>query len=153
MLDPQNHPPHDESESPRFPPGTGWLLGLTAFVGLLTLGAMLYPFNFRSNASGGWLTLMHVGWMAVLGNILLFVPMGVSEGWLGHNVFRRHGVVIVVVAVDAALLSLIGETAQLWIVGRDSSMVELLANTIGGTLGGLLGGALAPALNAALSRR
>jgi VanZ family protein len=66
----------------------------------------------------------------VLLNVLLFVPVGVA---LAANARRVAHCVLV-----AALLSASIEFAQLYIPGRDSSVGDVLSNTLGATFGALL---------------
>lgn len=120
------------------PPGTGRLTLLALMVGLLTLGALLFPFDFAVDASDRWLALRAAPLTAVVASIGLFIPMGVCEGWLAKLLIGRAVMVTVLVTMDATLLSLIGETLQLWLPGRDSALVDLVANALGGTVGALV---------------
>jgi hypothetical protein len=68
-----------------------------------------------------------MGGVDVILNVLLFVPLGIGMAMAGTSAKR---------AVVAALgISLLVETAQLFIPGRDSSLGDLITNTIGGALG------------------
>lgn len=114
------------------------LLSLVAAV--LTLLAMMYPFEWRSGDAPEvtWLvladtTVIHLFWMA-----LLFVPYGFVECWVGINLFRQGWLVTVMVAIDAAVLALLGESAQLWIDGQTSSIIDLIAHVIGALLGSMI---------------
>src|SRR2546430_5704779 len=66
----------------------------------------------------------------VLLNIILFVPLGAAVALHVRSLSRC--------ALSAALLSATIELAQLYIPGRDSSLGDVLSNTLGGTLGALL---------------
>jgi len=121
------------------PPGTGgWLLLSTGAL-LATVAAMLYPFSFKVPGSDVWLDLESRTWLLVLGNVTLFLPVGVSEGCLAQRVFGRRSWVPLMVMADVALLSLFGETAQVWLAGRDSSGVDFVANALGGAVGSWVG--------------
>ena len=132
--------PSDGEETGWLPPGAARLGILASIVGLLTLGSMTAPFDFQAQAPGPWVGTHIVSWPRILGAMLLFVPLGVCEGWLATLILRNHNWVVVVVTIDAAILSLLGETAQVWLPGRDSSLLELLANTMGGLGGAILAG-------------
>ncbi len=64
---------------------------------------------------------------------LLGVPLGIVEARLMRQLFRREGWIVGLVAIDVASLALIGESAQLWLPARESSLIDLVALTIGGT--------------------
>src|SRR5438874_8314278 len=66
----------------------------------------------------------------VLLNILLFAPLGAALALHLRSIPRC--------ALSAALLSAAIELAQLYIPGRDSSLGDVLSNTLGGTLGALV---------------
>ena len=66
----------------------------------------------------------------VLLNILLFAPLGAALALRVRSIPRC--------ALIAALLSASIELAQLYIPGRDSSLGDLLSNTLGGALGAVL---------------
>lgn len=120
------------------PPKAIPLMFLTMAIGIATLCVMWMPYNFESTAKGSWLALQPVSWAAVAGNVVLLIPLGVIESRFVHLVMPRHGVVILIVAIDAAFLGIIGETVQMWLASRDSSLVDLVAYTIGGTFGALV---------------
>lgn len=134
------------------PPGTGWLLSATAVIGLTTLAGLLTPFNFRAPAGGSWLALTYTGPVGIVAMIGLFVPFGFVEGWLAHNIVRFRNWPVLLVLLDAASLSLTAETAQMWLPSRESSLVDLVANSFGATAGALIGDAFAPALSLRLWR-
>ena len=119
------------------PPGTGFWTAVAAFVAAATLAAMLVPFDFGP-AGGRWMAVRTADWIAVLANVALFVPLGLAEGRLVDHVFERRAWTLLLVVADVALLSFIGETAQLWLPARSSSVVDLVANTLGGALGAWL---------------
>lgn len=126
---------HDGEGS--WPPASTWSWVLiVAIVAGCTFMVMVYPFDFRTVDGSEWLVLRHSGWLAVLANLVLFLPIGLVEGCLADHVFGRRAWAMWVVTVDVAAISLIGETAQFWLPTRCSSMVDLVANTLGGVLGG-----------------
>src|SRR2546430_13460067 len=63
-------------------------------------------------------------------NVLLFVPLGAALGLVGKRVPRA--------ALWGALLSIAIEVAQLYTPGRDSSIGDVIANTIGTAAGAML---------------
>src|SRR5438309_161572 len=65
----------------------------------------------------------------VLLNIILFAPLGAALALHLRSIPRC--------ALSAALLSATIELAQLYIPGRDSSLGDVVSNTLGGTLGAL----------------
>ena len=93
--------------------------------------ATLWP--FPGQEPEGFISCIACGEHAtsdVLLNILLFAPLGAALALQPRSVTRC--------ALTAALLSAAIELAQLYIPGRDSSLSDVLANTLGGTLGALL---------------
>ena len=136
--------PDDPNEMGRLPSGSGVLLLVTLAVGLLTVAVALYPYDFQARGADRWLAILPAEPLALLGNVFLFMPLGLFEGWLAGLVLvhltrrRRSNWVILLVALDAALLGLMCESAQLWLPDRHSSLLDLVANTLGGTTGGLI---------------
>lgn len=131
-------PPLQDEPVPTLPPGVVKLALLALLVAAGTLVAMWYPFDL-TDRRGMWLTLARPEAAHVLLMIAAFGPMGLVEGWMARRLFRRHGVAMVMVMFDAALLSLISETAQMWLRGHDSSLIDLVANTLGGCAGAVVG--------------
>src|SRR2546422_76371 len=66
----------------------------------------------------------------VLLNVTLFLPLGAALALSGRSLWRC--------ALLGALLSACIEFAQLFIPGRDSSLGDVMANTLGTTLGAAL---------------
>ena len=95
------------------------------------LVATLWPFSGKEPE--GYISCVACGEHAtsdVLLNILLFAPLGAALALELTSVARC--------ALSAALLSAAIELAQLYIPGRDSSLGDVLSNTLGGTLGALV---------------
>src|SRR5207302_6704601 len=95
---------------------------------LAILEATLWP--FPGQEPEGFISCIACGDHAtsdVLLNILLFAPLGAALALELSSVTRC--------ALSAALLSATIELAQLYIPGRDSSLGDVLSNTLGGTLG------------------
>ncbi|MAE63175.1 MAG: hypothetical protein CMJ18_02780 [Phycisphaeraceae bacterium] len=126
----------DHREAP-FPPGTGGWSVVTLAIGAATLVCLAWPFQFTARA-GPWLAVTHPTGVEIAVMVALFIPIGVAEGFLGSRILPRHGWVVLLVAVDVGVLALIGETMQLWIPARTSSIVDVVCAMIGGTIGGLL---------------
>jgi len=122
------------------PPGSGLWLMLTLAVSIGIVLVELFPFTF-GQPRGSLLGMTYPGLWLVGVQVLIFMPMGVVEGELARRVLGRlragnWGVVLV--GLDAALLALICETLQYWIVDRTSSLVDILAAAFGGVLGYML---------------
>ena len=127
------------------------LMSLLAVMLILVVG--LYPFDFQSRGGEQWLALSDWDVLALVGNVILFIPLGFFEaGLAGVMLSRAFGadadatagvssgrgnLVMLLVIIDAALLGLIVETLQLWLPAQ-SAILDLIANTMGGTAGGIL---------------
>ncbi len=108
-----------------------WRTRLLAFTLAVILAATLWPAHDAESPPLLKCVVCGVHGVAdVLVNVLLFVPFGVA---LAANARRLTNTVLV-----AALLSACIEFAQLYIPGRDSSIGDVLSNTLGATLGALL---------------
>lgn len=70
-------------------------------------------------------------------NLLGFIPFGITLALVLRPFFNRRRMVIFAVTLTGFLLSLVIELTQAWIPSRDSSLHDLLLNTIGGFLGAL----------------
>jgi len=132
---PPNPPNSNEPDAPWPPPGTGkWMLA-TLIVSVAIMLTKLYPFDFAAGA-GPFFALRPVGYLVVLAEIALFIPLGFVETHLARRVLGHGGTTLVLmVAIDALLLSLVGETVQHWLPARTSSTLELAANTLGAVVG------------------
>lgn len=118
------------------PAGTGaWVLAsIAAWAAVLVV--KLYPFAFASAAPGGLLTLLPRPTWVVAGQIVLFVPLAMIEAQAARRLLGGLGTLsLLLVSMDALLLSLVGETLQWWLPDRASSAIDLAANTLGGVLG------------------
>ena len=105
--------------------------GFLAAALLPVLLATLWP--FPGHEPEGFISCIACGEHAtsdVLLNIILFVPLGAAVALHVRSLPRC--------ALSAALLSATIELAQLYIPGRDSSLGDVLSNSLGGTLGALL---------------
>ena len=75
-----------------------------------------------------------MGWIVILGNLLLFAPIGAvlacAWGWPGRGLGDRFGVLLRV-ALAVATLSLVVELGQLRIPGRTVSPYDIVMNTGG----------------------
>lgn len=148
MTNEPETPQPDDDPFTWFPPGTKKLLTITLVAGLVTLAVQLFPFNFQGETDDSLLAIEKTGALIVLFNMALFLPVGFLEGWIAHNIFGCHAWVIFLVVLDLVLLAFIGETGQLWLPDRYSSLIDLIANTIGGTAAAIVADYCAPALNA-----
>lgn len=128
-------------------PGMGWLLLLIFAVAGMTAWMLLFPFDFVATKQTAWLSERQIHKLNTLSNVILFMPMGMLSAWLLKLWWPRLGLIIVLmVAADAALFSLLGETVQMWLPKRQSSLVDLIANATGGGIGAILGLSLASGL-------
>ena len=66
----------------------------------------------------------------VLGNVMLFAPLGAALAWTGRRVWRA--------TLIGAVLSITIETAQLVVPGRYATLSDVLTNTAGAALGAAL---------------
>lgn len=64
-------------------------------------------------------------------NLCLFVPFGLALGWNARSPAKA--------VFCGLLLSTTVELAQMWIPGRDPSLSDIIANTIGTSVGALIG--------------
>ena len=117
-----------------------WLVWLTVVAGLFILWVLIYPFNFQGFSDGAWLGNNRIGKLNCLANVILFLPYGVLAAWLGAVVFPKQPIwVILCIVADGFVLSLIAETAQLWLPQRESAVIDLATNTLGVWLGACFG--------------
>ncbi|MFA9479587.1 VanZ family protein [Phycisphaerales bacterium AB-hyl4] len=133
--------PTNDEPSPWPPPGIGpWVLAsMTLWSAVLLV--KLYPFSFDSAGSGGegLLSLSPRSGTTVLWQIAMFVPLGFVEAQLARRLLEGFSAAtLMLVMLDAGLLSLVGETVQWWLPTRTSSVIDLAANMIGGVAGYLL---------------
>jgi VanZ family protein len=95
---------------------------------LLILVTTLWPIGDAAPQSVGFCVLCgELGTLDFLNNIVLFAPLGAALAWSGFN--RSE------VALSAFLLSSTVELLQFAVPGRDPSVGDLLANTLGAMLG------------------
>jgi hypothetical protein len=109
---------------------------LLTIAGLLIIGgATLAPLPRQAAASAltsPWcLVCGDYGGVDVIGNALLFIPLGLGVGLLGLSIGR--------VAALGFVISVLVESLQLTVIpGRDASLSDLLTNTAGAALGAAL---------------
>jgi VanZ family protein len=73
-------------------------------------------------------------------NLLGFVPLGFLIGlWLTQVGRPRSWACLVLAAAVGCTVSLTIEVTQVWLPGRDSSLLDLIANTAGTAIGGAMG--------------
>jgi VanZ family protein len=106
-------------------------------LGALSLWLLTYPFDFAGEVITPWLGDPWIGKLNTLSNVVMFLPFGIAGGWALSA--RGRGAAVIAVALAALLISLVGETAQVWLPDRHSSAVDLLANTLGAAMGALFG--------------
>lgn len=127
----------DDAVAPimRSMPTTGTRLGMALFAYLLgvTLIITLLPFQF------GWpnrLRIMVTGDVVdVLGNVLLFLPLGFLYHLSRHSAHRHSVLRVLGVGI---LLSMTIEVAQVFEVERYSSLLDVVCNGGGAWLGALI---------------
>lgn len=115
-----------------------WVIGGLAVYALVVGVILLAPISYSGivHAIGDWLMRdlgiggFGSGWIEFGANILMFVPLG----FLLTLLFRHHwyGVVL------ALALSAAAEVAQSIIPSRQTSLRDILANTLGAMLGAAL---------------
>jgi VanZ family protein len=106
-------------------------------LGALSLWLLTYPFNFAGEVITPWLGDPWIGKLNTVSNLAMFLPFGIAGGWASST--RGRGAAVIAVAIAALAISLVGETAQVWLPDRHSSAVDLLANTLGAAMGALIG--------------
>ncbi len=123
----------------------GVLTGLCTF---MTVWVLVYPFNFAPQPGAVWLD---AGWLGKINsavNLMLFAPYGALAACLGRALWPGRAVrTVVMVTVVGGVLSLMAETAQVWLPLRDSSLADLAANVLGGAVGSVVGWVVAPRFN------
>lgn len=73
-------------------------------------------------------------------NLFGFLPIGILISVLASEFFAVRSARAVVLSVGVSfILSLIIETGQVWMPSRNSSLLDLILNTLGGGAGGLAG--------------
>lgn len=134
-------------------PGAGWFALLILAVAAMTMWMLLFPFDFVADKQTTWLAEREIHKLNTLSNVVLFVPLGLISAWLLKLWWPRLGMIVVVlVAIDGTFFSLLGETVQMWLPKRQSSLVDLLANAAGSGIGAMIGLTLAPRLTDAWQR-
>lgn len=98
---------------------------------LLVLAVTLTPVGGHPNSQPAWCIVCGTRGLAdFLGNILLFVPLGLALAALGWSWWR--------VALAGTLLSVGIEALQVFVVtGRDASIGDVLGNGLGALAGAL----------------
>ncbi len=149
--------PSDQPKTPVTPPlaarGVAWLSIALLGYGLLTLWMLNYPFATEArDPAVSFLAERDVHKINTASNVSVFVPLGVLGAMFGR--MRGRGAVRVIGewTFIAAAMSFATEYAQLWLVQRASSLIDLIANTLGGALGVLCGWRWGPSLCARWSR-
>jgi glycopeptide antibiotics resistance protein len=109
----------------------------------VVVAGTLAPFNFQAVADVGSLKMLQYGIFERSpyhfgGNILLFVPLGALLGCASRRQCRSIGSTLVVAGGAGFLISLTIESLQAFIPSRDSSLIDVVANTFG-TLSGAVG--------------
>jgi VanZ like family len=128
-----------------YPRLTRWLLGLCALA--ITHGS-LYPWVFRPAPGGAWAGWNRLwSWLDqplwttggdVIGNIILFVPLGMlawraTEHWRCGSVLR-----LLVVTLLSLLFALALQVAQIWLPTRSPAVSDVVWNAAGLGLGVLV---------------
>jgi hypothetical protein len=134
-----------------------WLLLLCALA--VTHGS-LFPWQFQSPASlrGAWWSMLHKGpwWTGggdVLGNVLLFVPVGVLA-WLSFESRpSRPGRRLAFITLSCLVFAFALQVAQIWLPRRSPAVSDVFWNGIGLALGLVLANALREPLQRVLAQR
>lgn len=118
-----------------------WSLAPAVVFALLPLWMLTYPFDFASHVVTPWLRDPYP-WVAklnTLSNVIMMLPFGVASGWWLFSRMHRTLTVWVIVASIAGGLSLLGETLQVWLPDRHSSIADIVANVSGAVMGAWIG--------------
>ena len=116
---------------------------LLLIVAIVAYGS-LYPWNFEfTSAAGDPVRILLHGWPGewnryVLRDIILNVMVYVPLGLLAVLVFRRrrsHAFAVAAAIAFGFLLSVTMELLQVYVPGRDSSLLDVLTNTLGAAAG------------------
>jgi glycopeptide antibiotics resistance protein len=76
----------------------------------------------------------------VIVNLIGLVPLGFLLGvYLSAGTGGRNYRPIVIATLYCFLLSLLIESAQVWMPSRSSQLLDLILNTVGGAAGGMMG--------------
>jgi len=129
---------------PTRPLGLRWLLCLTLLAGGIALWRLIYPFDWIDAPTHAWLSHDRIGKLNTASNLLLFAPFAFGLAWWLRSSGRGGLASIVAPMFATVLLSLGGETVQLWQHERESSAIDVFINTGGALIGALLGFGLAP---------
>ena len=103
------------------------VVGLVVAIAVATMfstGGPIRPFSYCLTCNFRWLA----DWVA---NVALFLPLGCAMNWK-----RRH---FVRTALRVAGFSMVVEMVQTTIPGRDPSLGDVIANSLGGALGAFIG--------------
>ena len=141
----QSPQPDLRGEEPGLPSfrGLGWLALLVLFIAGLTMCLLLSPFDFQAKKVTSFLeenSFSQIHKINLALNLILFLPLGVVSAWAWKVLLpKRSAMIVLLVAFDAAVLSLIGEYLQMWLPERTSSLLDLAANIFGSGVGGIIG--------------
>jgi glycopeptide antibiotics resistance protein len=114
------------------------LIGTIIYM-LVVAAAMVVPAS-APHAYRGYLQDIPLG-RRLVADVALNVAMFVPIGWGLHSAARRRGgprTWLLRAVILAAAFSLTMETVQAWLPNRYSSVVDVLANTLGATIGAWL---------------
>ena len=114
------------------------LIGTLIYM-LVVAAALMVPAS-APHANRGYLQDIPLG-RRLVADIALNVAMFVPMGWGLHRAARRRGAPrtpLLRAVILAAAFSLTMETVQAWLPNRYSSVVDVLANTLGATIGAWL---------------
>lgn len=142
--------------------GEGWprarALLLLVCVALVVHGS-LYPYRFLEpesfrDALAGMLARRY-WWTSrgdVLGNVVLFVPLGVLGQWVTELWLRPRGAAAVLVLMVGTAAAFALQVAQLYLPARDAELADVLWNAVG-LSAGLIAALLTPAARLGLGGR
>jgi len=114
---------------------------------LLVLWMLTYPFALeQAGVDKPFLGEVEIHKINTLSNILVFVPLGVMGALLARLRGRSLALAVVRMTITAGLMSLVVEWVQIGLEQRASSLIDLIANTLGGTIGAIVGNVMATPL-------
>lgn len=125
----------DVRSTPQAVPSGGWLAGIA----LLTWWELVYPLDMADHPVHRWLDYGAFHRVDALGNLLIFGPLAwlIAWRWRVRHFFLAQAV-IGAVAICMGI-SLLGETVQVYLPQRQSSLSDWVLNGIGSAIFAWLG--------------
>jgi VanZ family protein len=129
-----------------------FLTWLTVVLVALTTWEVTYPLNFQAQVQSHWLAGMDIHKIDDVGNVLLFIPWSLVAAWRLTVKGRSRLSTVLQLTLLGMGLSFAAETLQVWLPDRDSSLLDVITNTLGAMLGAWFGCAFSGWLSRRLRR-